>query len=87
MRWLWLLLALPLSGQEIYDLLLKNGHVIDPANQIDASLDILLDHERISEIAPAGKLRDSKEGEIFEASGLIVAPGFIDVAPLGRGWL
>jgi dihydroorotase len=60
-------------------LLIRGGRVIDPANQIDASLDILLDHERISEIAPAGKLRDSKEGEIFDASGLIVAPGFIDL--------
>ena len=60
-------------------LLVKNGRVIDPARQTDAQLDVLLDGERIAEIAPAGKISSSNGFEVFDASGLIVAPGFIDL--------
>src|ERR1700732_1202744 len=60
-------------------LLVKNGRVIDPAQKTDAALDILLDGERIAEIAPAGKISSSNGVEVFDASGLIVAPGFIDL--------
>src|SRR6202007_2573132 len=60
-------------------LLVKNGRVVDPARNVDASLDILLDGERIAEIAPAGKVSSSNGFEVFEAKGLIVAPGFIDL--------
>src|ERR1700731_2620747 len=60
-------------------LLVKNGRVIDPARKTDAALDILLDGERIAEIAPAGKISSSNGFEVFDASGLTVAPGFIDL--------
>jgi dihydroorotase len=60
-------------------LLVKNGRVVDPARNTDAALDILLDGERIAEVAPGGKISSSNDFEIFDASGLIVAPGFIDL--------
>src|SRR5437868_13216331 len=60
-------------------LLVKNGRVIDPARNTDTLLDILLDGERIAEVAPSGKISASNGFEIFDASGLIVAPGFIDL--------
>ncbi|HEY2121346.1 MAG TPA: dihydroorotase [Candidatus Acidoferrum sp.] len=60
-------------------LLIKNGRVLDPASKTDAAQDILLDGERIAEIAPAGKITRAKDAEIFDAVGLIVAPGFIDM--------
>ena len=60
-------------------LLVKNGRIVDPARKTDAALDILLDGERIAEIAPAGKISSSNGLEVFDASGLIVAPGFIDL--------
>jgi dihydroorotase len=60
-------------------LLVKNGRVIDPARNTDTMLDILLDGERIAEVAPSGKISGSNGFEIFDASGLIVAPGFIDL--------
>src|ERR1700682_957240 len=60
-------------------LLVKNGRVVDPTRKTDASLDILLDGERIAEIAPTGKISSTNGFEVFDASGLIVAPGFIDL--------
>ncbi|MBI3279236.1 MAG: amidohydrolase/deacetylase family metallohydrolase, partial [Acidobacteria bacterium] len=35
-----ILLAAAAAGQERYDLLLKGGHVIDPANQVNRVLDV-----------------------------------------------
>jgi dihydroorotase len=60
-------------------LLIKNGRVLDPASKIDESRDILLDGERIAEIAPTGKIAHANGTQTFDASGLIVAPGFIDM--------
>ena len=59
-------------------LLVKNGRVVDPARNTDAPMDVLLDSDKIVEIAQPGKL--SANGfEVFDATGLIVAPGFIDL--------
>src|SRR5882724_9549473 len=59
-------------------LLVKNGRVVDPARNTDAPMDVLLDSEKIVELAQPGKL--SANGfEVFDATGLIVAPGFIDL--------
>ena len=59
-------------------LLIKNGRVVDPVRKTDAALDVLLDGERVAEVAPAGKI-SAEDMEMFDASGLIVAPGFIDL--------
>src|SRR5213594_2462866 len=42
-------------------------------------LDVLVDEEKIKEVAPAGKIVTRQNAEVFDASGLIVAPGFIDL--------
>jgi dihydroorotase len=57
-------------------LLIKNGRVLDPSSKTDATLDVLLDGERISRVGP-----DLPAGgaEMFDATGLVVAPGFIDL--------
>src|ERR1700687_4806373 len=60
-------------------LLIKNGRVVDPASKTDATLDVLLDGGKIKEVGPAGKIAVPSDAEIFDASGLIVAPGFIDI--------
>jgi dihydroorotase len=59
-------------------LLLKGGRVIDPAARIDAPMDVLLRDGLVAEVAPPGKLRGSAD-ETFQAKGLVVAPGFIDL--------
>jgi dihydroorotase len=57
-------------------LLIKNGRVLDPASKTDAALDVLIDGERIARL---GANLTASDAEIYDASGLIVAPGFIDL--------
>ncbi len=59
-------------------LLIKGGHLIDPAAKINAPMDVLLRDGRVAEIAAPNKIRGSAD-EKFDARGLIVAPGFIDL--------
>ena len=60
-------------------LLISGARVLDPASKTDATCDVLLDGEKIKEVRPAGKLAAPVGAEVFDASGLIVAPGFIDL--------
>jgi len=61
-------------------LLIRNGRVLNPATKMDAAMDVLLDGERIAEVAEAGRLSErAKNVEVLDATGLIVAPGFIDM--------
>src|ERR1700731_1868556 len=60
-------------------LLIKNGRVVDPASKTDAALDMLLDGEKVKEVGPPGKIAAAQGTEVLDASGLIVAPGFIDL--------
>ncbi len=57
-------------------LLIKNGRALDPAGRTDAKLDVLLDGERIAQV---GASLRADGAEVVDASGLIVAPGFIDL--------
>ena len=59
-------------------LLLRGGRVIDPAARVEAELDVLLRDGRVAEMAPPKKIHGAAE-ETFDARGLIVAPGFIDL--------
>jgi dihydroorotase len=59
-------------------LLIKRGRVIDPSMRMDGEFDVLLRDGRVAEIAARNKLRGAAD-ETFEAKGLIVAPGFIDL--------
>src|SRR5579864_471244 len=59
-------------------LLIKGGRVIDPAVKLDAPMDVLLRDGRVAELAAPNKIRSSAD-KTFDARGLIVAPGFVDL--------
>ncbi len=55
------------------------GHLMDPSAGVDAKKDLLLKDGRVAEIAGPGKLKGAAGAEKLDASGLIVAPGLIDM--------
>jgi dihydroorotase len=57
-------------------LIIRNGRVIDPANKLDKVADVLIEEDRI--VAVGEKLQVTG-AERLDASGQIVAPGFIDM--------
>ena len=57
-------------------LLIKNGRIIDPASGFDQVADLLIDDGLISGI---GQKLSAPGAELFDASGMIVAPGFLDI--------
>ena len=58
-------------------LMIRNGRVIDPASGLDAVCDVYLENGRI---AAVGAGIDAPSGaEVFDATGTVVAPGFLDI--------
>jgi len=58
-------------------MLIRGGRVVDPSQGLDAVLDVLLADGRVARV---GEGVDAPEGaETVDASGLVVAPGLIDV--------
>src|SRR5213594_206232 len=71
-------LQINLSAQKPrYDLLLKGGHVIDPANHIDAMMDVAVAAGKIAAVEK--DIAPSEAGKVVNASGLYVTPGLIDI--------
>ncbi|GAA0057844.1 dihydroorotase [Streptococcus canis] len=57
-------------------LLIKNGRLMDPKSQRDQVVDVLIDGKQIVKIAP---VIDCQEAQVIDATGLIVAPGLVDI--------
>jgi dihydroorotase len=57
-------------------ILIKNGHVIDPVNNIDGIYDILVENDKISEVA---KNITTSADNIIDAADKIVMPGIVDM--------
>jgi len=62
-------------------LIIKNGRVIDPANNLDGEYDVLIDKGLIQAVAPRGKIsaKDAGSAKIIDAKDCVVAPGFMDM--------
>ena len=60
-------------------LFIHGGRLIDPASQFDDRADLLIEEGRVAAILPPGE-RSPQDNELaWDATGLIVAPGLIDV--------
>jgi dihydroorotase len=63
-------------------ILIRGGRVVDPSSGIDADRDVLLKDGRVSAVDAPAKLNAAARqdaAEIFDAKGLIVAPGLVDI--------
>lgn len=68
---------LNISFAQQYDVVLKNGHIIDPKNSIDAVSDIAIKDGKIAKVAKG--IETSSAKKVIDATGLYVTPGFIDI--------
>ena len=71
--------ALTTSAQQTvqYDILLKGGHVIDPANRISTICDVAIANGMIASVEKNIPSKSAKK--VVDVSGYIVSPGFIDL--------
>ncbi len=73
----WLAACAP--APPAYDLVITGGSVVDGEGAPAAPADIGVRAGRIAAVAPAGSLASVPAARTIDASGLIVAPGFIDI--------
>ena len=63
--------------------LLTGARIIDPAQKIDADMDVLLENGKIakigSDLLKSAKSKDSEKVKIIELAGMILTPGLIDM--------
>ena len=57
-------------------LIIKNGRVVDPQSQFDQVADVLVENGKILKI---GQDLDAADAQVIDATGLVVAPGLVDV--------
>lgn len=60
-------------------LIVRGGRVIDPAQNIDRVADVLLADGRVIEVTQTPLESTPDDYEVVDASGLVIAPGFIDL--------
>ena len=66
-----------LSMAQQYAIVIKDGHVIDPKNNINATMDVAIQDGKIALVA---KSIDAKQGrQVVNARGMYVVPGLIDI--------
>jgi dihydroorotase len=61
----------------LLSLLIHGGRVIDPSQDLDGAFDLLIEDGRVAKID--GRIARPKGAEAFDAAGLVVAPGLIDI--------
>ncbi|MGI9628844.1 MAG: amidohydrolase family protein, partial [Longimicrobiales bacterium] len=87
-RWAALLVAAfvlsssaPVAAQDTYDIVLENGRVMDPETGLDAVRNVGIRGSVIEAISEEPLTGDV----VVDATGLVVAPGFIDLHAHGQG--
>jgi dihydroorotase len=59
-------------------LLIANGYVIDPSTGTNAGRNLLIENGRIAGLLTRSEPQPT-DAQVFDATGLVVAPGFIDL--------
>ena len=76
LAFVWVLLASSLKAQDI-DLLLKNGHLIDPKNGINSPMDLAIKDGKVFRVAV--DIPEDQSKKVVDVSGLYISPGLIDM--------
>ena len=71
--------ASPAPAEAPYDLVIENGRVVDGTGNAWYSGDVAVRGDRIAAVVPRGLLRQARAARRVDATGLVVAPGFIDI--------
>src|SRR5688500_13365778 len=66
-------------GGDAYDVVIENGRVVDGTGAAWYYGDLAIRGDRIAAIGPRGSFRTARAGTRLDASGHVVAPGFIDI--------
>jgi dihydroorotase len=74
---LFLLLSSAKAQTPQYELLLKGGHVIDPANHLDGVMDVAVSAGKIAAVAK--DIPASSSGRVVDVAGFYITPGLIDI--------
>jgi N-acyl-D-amino-acid deacylase len=61
------------------DILIRGARVVDGSGNPWFYGDVAITGERVAAVAPAGQLAAEDAGEVVDAAGMVVAPGFIDI--------
>ncbi|MCC6343054.1 MAG: amidohydrolase/deacetylase family metallohydrolase [Bryobacterales bacterium] len=83
------LLAAQTTGAPAYDLLIRGGRLVDPSQGLSGETSVAIRQGKVARIA--ANIAESEASRVFDARGLIVTPGLVDVhvhvydgvAPLG----
>ena len=62
---------------KIYDVLIKNGTLIDPANKINSKMDIAISGTKIAKVSKT--IDESTSKLTIDAKSLVICPGLIDI--------
>ena len=60
-------------------LLLRGGHVIDPAGRVDGIADVVVAGDRIAAVVPAGAAPEAAPATVVDCTGRYVCPGLVDL--------
>ncbi len=63
-------------GAQEYDLIIKNGHLIDAKNKLDQVMDVAVLDGKVAEVS--ADIPGEKAKKVIDAEGLYVVPGLID---------
>lgn len=85
MRILLLFLLGAVLNAQTYDTILLNGRVMDGTGGAWFLGDVAIKGDRIAAIKPAGMLREATAKRRIDATGHVIAPGFIDIQSHVRG--
>jgi dihydroorotase len=61
----------------LYDLVVRNGLLLDPSHDINEERDVAVQHGRVSAVEP--RISESQATRVLDAAGMIVTPGLVDI--------